>query len=73
MAGNDNLHMSKSGKQDEFYTQLSTIEDELKHYRPFLKIKLFFVIVMILHGRTSGSSSSLIFIFRIKKIDFYTL
>lgn len=42
MAGNDNLHMSKSGKQDEFYTQLSTIEDELKHYRPFFKDKVVF-------------------------------
>ena len=28
MAGNSNLHMSRSGKTDEFYTQLSTIEDE---------------------------------------------
>ena len=42
MAGNDNLHMSKSGKQDEFYTQLSTIEDELKHYGPFFKDKVVF-------------------------------
>lgn len=32
MAGNSNLHMSKAGKTDEFYTQLSTIEEELRHY-----------------------------------------
>ena len=42
MAGNDNLHMSKSGRQDEFYTKLSTIEDELKHYRPYFKDKIVF-------------------------------
>lgn len=27
MAGNSNLHMSRAGKTDEFYTQLSTIEE----------------------------------------------
>ena len=35
MAGNSNLHMSKAGKTDEFYTQLSTIEEELRHYRKY--------------------------------------
>jgi len=33
MATNSNLQMSRAGKTDEFYTQLSTIEDELWHYR----------------------------------------
>ena len=37
MAGNSNLHMSKSGKTDEFYTQLADIEVELKHYRKHFK------------------------------------
>lgn len=32
--------MSKSGKTDEFYTQLSTIEDELRHYRKYFKGKV---------------------------------
>lgn len=32
MAGNSNLHDSAKNKQDEFYTQLSLIENELKHY-----------------------------------------
>jgi len=32
MVGNSNLHMSRAGKTDEFYTQFSTIEDELRHY-----------------------------------------
>ena len=33
MAGNSNLHDSSRNKQDEFYTNLQLIEDELKHYR----------------------------------------
>lgn len=33
MAGNSNLHDSARNKQDEFYTQLSLIESELKHYK----------------------------------------
>lgn len=35
MAGNKNLHMSKNEKTDEFYTQLSLIERELKHYKSY--------------------------------------
>ena len=42
MAGNGNLHMSRAGKTDEFYTQLSTIEDELRHYRKYFKGKVIF-------------------------------
>lgn len=33
MAGNSNLHDSSRNKQDEFYTNLQFIEDELKYYR----------------------------------------
>lgn len=35
---NRSLHAAKATKQDEFYTQLSDIEKELKHYpsAPFL-------------------------------------
>lgn len=39
MAGNSNLHDSAKNKQDEFYTQLSLIESELKHYKAFFKGK----------------------------------
>ena len=39
MAGNSNLHMSRSDKADEFYTQLSLIESELKHYKAHFKGK----------------------------------
>ncbi|MEG1686868.1 MAG: adenine-specific methyltransferase EcoRI family protein [Angelakisella sp.] len=40
MAGNSNLHNSRAEKADEFYTQLSLIESELKHYRGHLKDKI---------------------------------
>ncbi len=33
MAGNSNLHAANRAKKDEFYTQLSDIANELKHYR----------------------------------------
>ncbi len=33
MAKNNNLHTAKKAKNDEFYTQLCDIENELKHYR----------------------------------------
>ena len=39
MAGNGNLHDSAKNKQDEFYTRLQLIEDELKHYRDHFKGK----------------------------------
>ncbi len=39
MAGNSNLHTSRSDKTDEFYTQLSFIEYELKHYKTVFKGK----------------------------------
>ena len=42
MAGNSNLRMSMSNKQDEFYTQMSLIESELKHYRAHFRGKVVF-------------------------------
>lgn len=42
MADNSNLQMSRAGKTDEFYTQLSTIEDELWHYRKYFEGKTVF-------------------------------
>lgn len=42
MPGNRNLHSSRNDKADEFYTQLSLIESELKHYKPFFKDKIVF-------------------------------
>lgn len=42
MAGNSNLHDSARNRQDEFYTQLSLIESELKHYKKHFKDKVVF-------------------------------
>ena len=42
MAKNENLHKAKEAKNDEFYTQLSDIENELKHYKQHLKDKVVF-------------------------------
>jgi len=42
MAGNQSVRKAKSTKQDEFYTQLSDIEKELKHYRDYFKGKTIF-------------------------------
>ena len=39
---NRTLHIAKSLKKDEFYTQLSDIESELKHYKEHFKNKVVF-------------------------------
>lgn len=41
-AANKNLNKAKSNKKDEFYTQLSDIERELKHYRHHFKNKVIY-------------------------------
>ena len=42
MSDNTNLHRAKENANDEFYTQLSDIENELKHYRSQFKDKVIF-------------------------------
>jgi hypothetical protein len=45
MAGtskNKDLHKAKDAKKDEFYTQLTDIEKELKHYRSHFKDKVVY-------------------------------
>lgn len=42
MGGNKNLQNAKAKKKDEFYTQLSDIEKELKFYRHYFKDKVVF-------------------------------
>jgi len=42
MAKNENLHKASKAKNDEFYTQLSDIENELKHYKEYFKDKVVF-------------------------------
>lgn len=38
-----NLHAAKKAKNDEFYTQLTDIEQEMKHYRKHFKDKTVFL------------------------------
>lgn len=40
MAGNESLHAANRAKKDEFYTQLSDIENELRHYKEHFKGKI---------------------------------
>lgn len=40
--GNKNLGIAKEDKNDEFYTQLSDIEKELRHYKDYFKNKIVF-------------------------------
>ena len=42
MAKNTNLHSAKKAKNDEFYTQLTDIEKEMKHYKDFFKGKVVY-------------------------------
>jgi len=37
MSKNTNLQQAKSAKADEFYTQLTDIEKELRHYKAHFK------------------------------------
>ena len=39
---NNNLHNAKKSKEDEFYTQLSEIEKELKHYKKHFRDKVVY-------------------------------
>ena len=40
MAGNKSLNAATKAKEDEFYTELSDIENELKHYKQHFKDKV---------------------------------
>lgn len=42
MAGNEDLKSANKNKNDEFYTQLSDIEKEMKHYKDHFKGKVIF-------------------------------
>ena len=42
MAGNKNLRQANKAKNDEFYTQLSDIEKEMRHYKDYFKGKVVF-------------------------------
>ncbi len=40
--GNKYLHKASKAKEDEFYTQITDIEKELRYYKPFFKDKIIF-------------------------------
>lgn len=42
MAKNNNLHTAKKARNDEFYTQLSDIEKEMRYYKDFFKGKVVY-------------------------------
>ena len=42
MAGNKNLNAAMKAKNDEFYTQLTDIEKELRHYTQHFRDKVVF-------------------------------
>ena len=42
MSNNSNLHRAKKARNDEFYTMLSDIENELKHYSDHFKGKVVY-------------------------------
>lgn len=42
MAGNTSLHAANKAKQDEFYTQIADIENELRHYKTQFRDKVVF-------------------------------
>ncbi|MBC7642653.1 MAG: adenine-specific methyltransferase EcoRI family protein [Flavobacterium sp.] len=41
-SSNKNLHSAKTSKKDEFYTQLTDIEKEMRHYKEHFKGKVIF-------------------------------
>lgn len=41
-ASNGSLHAARAAKNDEFYTQITDIEKELRHYKDHLKGKVIF-------------------------------
>ena len=56
-AQNSNLHQAKNAKKDEFYTQLTDIENELKHYRHHFKNKVVYCNCDSLRGRRTWQSA----------------
>lgn len=52
---NESLHKAKTAKNDEFYTRLTDVAEELRHYKKHFRERPFYVIVMIQHGLHFGS------------------
>jgi len=54
---NKDFHAAMRNKKDEFYTQLSDIEKEMRHYTDFFKGKIVFVCVKYLLASQSMQKS----------------
>ena len=83
---NANLHRAKKEKNDEFYTQLSDIENELKHYKKHFKNKVvmlpcddpmesYFTIYFLQHFKELGLKRLICTCYKGSKVAFteYTL
>ena len=66
MTDNRALHAARRGRKDEFYTQLSDIENELRHYRPHFKDK-------VVYCNCDDPRVSNFFTFFSKQFEFYGL
>ena len=53
MAGNQNLNSAKSARKDEFYTQLTDIEKEMRYYRKHFKDKVVFFQILCFEFQSS--------------------
>ena len=62
MAGNKSLKAAVRAKEDEFYTQLTDIEKELRHYKQHFRDKTIYVIATTRLKVTSLSILCLILI-----------
>ena len=57
-AGNKNLNSAKTARKDEFYTQLTDIEKEMRYYRKHFKDKTVLCNVMTRSRAISSSTLS---------------
>ncbi len=64
MAKNSNLHTAKAAKNDEFYTQLTDIEKELKYYKDQFKDKVVYC------NCDNPNKSEFVRFFRLKFVDY---
>lgn len=58
MAKNDNLHKAKDAKNDEFYTRIEDVAEELRHYKSISQARSYSATVMTRHGLLSGGIST---------------
>ena len=58
MAKNDNLHKAKDAKNDEFYTRIEDVAEELRHYKKHFAGKVVLATVMTRHGLLFGGIST---------------